>query len=320
MSFKHSLLFSDGPELLVEPITFIDIGARDSLVEPFRSLKKKHPTLLKVIAFEPENTEHEVLSRLDEGTLYFNKAVSHSEGVRKLFVTQSPGRSSMYVPNLELCNQFSTKHHRSLEVTSEQYVDCISLDIVLNNMEGLGGSFLKSDTQGSEFDICLGGENYLINECVGLTMECWNIPVYTGIKTADEVITKLRDFGFNVFNFQTGAAWHRHIPTKSLERLPQVVGLDFLAFKDADLFFGNSPTSEETLRFVMLVDLWGFPDYGLQLINHSKSPVDSTLAQLISAKILRNRKSRLFEYRPFVFHRDLLFEKLNLPKRFPLIH
>ena len=320
MSFKHSLLFTDGPKLLNEPIAFIDIGARDRLVEPFWSLKKKHPDLLKVIAFEPESAEHELLVNSDNGTFHLNKAVSHSEGVQKLYVTQSPGRSSMYIPNTVLLKQFSEKHSQGLEVVKEQLVDCVTLDSALRIIDGLGGSFLKSDTQGSEFDVCSGGVDFFTNKCVGLTMECWNIPVYEGIRTVDEVISKLRTFGFIVFNLQVGASWHRRSSTNSLERLPQIVGLDILAFKEADVFFDGLPTVEETMRFVVLADLWGFPDYALQLTNHRKSPFEPAIAESISNRILSNRKSRIFEHRPFVFHRDLLFDKLKLPKRFPLIH
>ena len=321
MSYKKkSLLFKYGNELLNSPLLFVDVGARGNLSQPFADIRKKLPKLLRVIAFEPDNSaDLQIRSSLNGETIINKAAWSHAERL-SLFVTKDDCASSVFRPNMEMKKLFQAEHMVIRDVVRNEEVEGIPLDNLMKSMEDVGGSFLKCDTQGSEFEVVSGAQIYLKNKCIGLTMECWMQPVYEGIRTVDEVIGSIMELDFEIFDIQVSAHWNRKISQNSLVRKKQVVGLDFLAFKKLDSFFALNPTNEEILRFVIIADLWGYADYSLQILNHAQCTMNPELRNEVIRKILKVRKSRNFENKKFLFHRDLLRRSFKLCPRFPLIH
>jgi len=321
MSYKRkSLLFKYGNELLKSPLLFVDIGARGNLSQPFADIRKKLPKLLRVIAFEPDNSaDLQIRSNLN-GELIVNKACwSHAEKLT-LYLTRDVSASSVFRPNMEMKKLFQAEHMVVRDVVRNVEVEGIPLDDLIKDLSDVGGSFLKCDTQGSEFEVVSGAQSYLRNKCIGLTMECWMQPVYEGTHTVDEVISSIKELDFEIFDVQVSAHWNRHISQNSLVRKKQVVGLDFLAFKKLDSFYALNPSDEEILRFVMFADLWGYADYGLQILNHVQCTMDQVLRNEVVRKLLKVRKSRNFENKKLLFQRDLLRRSLKLCPRFPLIH
>jgi FkbM family methyltransferase len=321
MSYKRkSLLFKHGNELLKSPLLFVDIGARGNLSQPFADIRKKLPKLLRVIAFEPDSSaDLQIRSNLN-GELIINKAAwSHAEKL-SLFLTKGNSASSVFRPNMEMKKLFQAEHMVIRDVARIEEVEGIPLDDLMKSMSDVGGSFLKCDTQGSEFEVVSGAQIYLKNKCIGLTMECWMQPIYEGVRTVDEVIRSIMELDFEIFDVQVSAHWNRKINQNSLVRKKQVVGLDFLAFKKLDSFFALNPTNEEILRFVIFADLWGYADYSLQILDHAQCTMNPELRNEVISKILKVRKSRNFENKKFMFHRDLLRRSFKLCPRFPLIH
>lgn len=321
MAYKQkSLFFKYGNQLLNSPLLFVDIGARGNLSQPFADIRKKMPELLKVIAFEPDNTAAQAITTNLSGEIVVNKAVwSHKEDLT-LFITRDQGSSSVFRPNQKATRDFQSKHMEPRFVTSTNVISGVALDEVMKDLTDVGGSFLKCDTQGSEYEVVSGAKNYLKTKCIGMTMECWTQPVYEGSRTVDEVITLVRELDFEIFDVQVSAAWNRRINQNSLVRKKQVVGLDFLAFKSLASFYAQSPSNEEIMRFVLLADLWGYADYALQIVNHESCSISIDFRDDIIKKLLKVRKSRNFENKNFLFHRDLVRSKFNLCPRFPLIH
>jgi hypothetical protein len=125
---------------------------------------------------------------------------------------------------------------------------------------------------------------------------------------------------FEIFDVQVSAAWNRKISQSSLVRKKQVIGLDFLAFKKLDHFYALNPSEVEIIRFVLFADLWGYPDYSLQILDHVQCTMNPELRSQLVAKITKLRKSKNFENKKFLFHRDLIRQKLRIAPRFPLIH
>ena len=321
MSYKRkSLFFKYGNQLLRSPILFVDVGARGNLSQPFADIRKRMPELLKIIAFEPDNTAAQTVSSNLHGELVVNKAVwSHKEDLT-LFITRDQSASSLFRPSQKAARDFQSKHMEPRFVTQTKKISGIALDEVMKDLTDVGGSFLKCDTQASEFEVVAGARNYLKTKCIGLTMECWTQPVYEGSRTVDEVITLVRELDFEVFDIQVSAAWNRRIDQNSLVRKKQVVGLDFLAFKKLESFYAQSPSNEEIMRFVLLADLWGYADYALQILNHESCSISPEFRDDVIKKLLKVRRSRNFENKKFVFHRDLVRLMFKFCPRFPLIH
>lgn len=321
MSYKKkSLLFKYGNELLNHPLLFVDVGARGNLSQPFADIERKLPKLLRVIRFEPDSSAQLQIRSSLSGEQIINKAAwSHAEKL-SLFITKDDSASSVFRPNMEMKKLFKAEHMVMREVVRNEEVEGFPLDDLMKSMSDVGGSFLKCDTQGSEFEVVSGAQSYLKNRCIGLTMECWTQPVYEGIQTVDKVIGSILELDFEIFDVQVSAHWNRKISQNSLVRKKQVVGLDFLAFKKLDSFFALYPTTEEILRFVIFADLWGYADYSLQILNHAQCSLNSEVRNEVIKKILKVRQSRNFENKKFLFHRDLLRRSIKLCPRFPLIH
>jgi len=321
MSYKRkSLLFKYGKELIKTPMLFVDVGARGNLSQPFADIRKKFPELLKVVAFEPDNTSALALESNLNGELVVNKAAWSRNENLTLFMTKEKSASSLFQPSQKAEKVFHSKHFEPRIVTHMEKIQGVALDEVMGDLNDVGGSFLKCDTQGSEFEVISGASNYLKTKCVGVTMECWTQPVYEGSHTVDEVISLIRKLDFEIFDVQVSAAWNRRTNLNSLVRKKQVVGLDFLAFKNMDCFYNQHPSDEEILRFVLLADLWGYADYALQILNHESCLLSHEFREELIKKLLTLRKAKNFENKNFIFHRDLLRSKFKLCPRFPLIH
>ena len=57
---------------------------------------------------------------------------------------------------------------------------------------------MKSDTQGGEWEILQGAENFIKNECLGLELELFKYYLYENIKLESEIKEFLFDYGFRV--------------------------------------------------------------------------------------------------------------------------
>jgi len=316
---RKSIFFQMGYEYLESPLCFVDVGARGEPSQPFADMQKKMPKLIRIISFEPDHSASLLINKTIGGEV-INKAAWKEETELTLFVTSDNSASSVFKPSESTAAQFDSLHFNARNVIRTEKISAIALDDALRDIEDIGGSFLKCDTQGSEFEVVVGASDFLKTRCVGLTMECWTQPVYEGLSTVDEVISLVRSLDFEIFDFQISAAWNRNLDGLSLIRKKQVVGIDFLAFKKIDSFYMTEPSAEESMRFVLLADLWGFPDLSLQILKHKSCKIDQTTRTKLVESIFKLRKSRRFENKHFIFHRDLIRSKFKIRPRFPFIH
>lgn len=317
---KKSLLFAFGETLLTDPILLVDVGARGQLSQPFHDIREKFGSRLKVVAFEPDCAASSKVEENLMGELVFNRAAWNKNEELTLYVTKNPSASSLFKPSDSARRTFASKHFVDRLTVAEQKVRGISIDDAVDGLSFARSAFFKCDTQGAEYQVAVGAEKFLRNSCVGMTMECWTQPIYEGSRTVDEVIGLVRSFGFEIFDLQVSAAWTRSSNGMSLIRKSQIVGLDFLAFKQLDKFYGLTPSTIEIVQFALLADLWGFPDYSLQILNHEKCLIEPTLKNFLLSQIVLLRKSRIYERIPLQFHRNLLKRFFGIATDFPFIH
>jgi hypothetical protein len=83
--------------------------------------------------------------------------------------------------------------------TEIRRVQCKTLDSVLKEINIFEKfHFLKIDAQGAEYQILKGGHNYLVNDCYGMQLELFTLPMYKDIKLLDEVVEYLAGLGFDL--------------------------------------------------------------------------------------------------------------------------
>ena len=185
-------------------INLIDIGSFGGLPEPWFSNASKVKFLVN---FEPNNA-------IKEGVNYitFNTAVWEREE-RKTFYIYKGFRgtgSSLFEQNYEYVQQnyeelkkrgpknlAKTWFERS-KILKTVEIDCNTLDsIILKKFPETNFDFIKIDAQGAELNILKGSEKLLEN-CIGLHLELFTIPMYKEIALIDEVERYLSKLGFKL--------------------------------------------------------------------------------------------------------------------------
>lgn len=184
-------------------INLIDVGAIGKLPSPWL---ENANSVNKLLRFEPRESASK-----SKDIISLDVAVGGENGKRAFYVykgNNSQG-SSFYEQNVEYVDVnfeelkkrgnpalAATWHERSQLVKTMQ-VNCQKLDKVLADLKYREPfDFLKVDAQGAEYEILLGAEKFLKNDCLGITLELFDIPLYKGIALRDKVVAYLDRMGF----------------------------------------------------------------------------------------------------------------------------
>jgi FkbM family methyltransferase len=184
-------------------VNLIDVGSAGMMPEPWAS----HRELIgKKLAFEPRDNESTIENVISISTTLWEKKEKRN------FYTYrglNGSGSSLFLQNYDfVLNNFDslksigpsalaqTWLERSLPVAVNR-VACSTLDSVLHELN-LSDKlhFLKIDAQGAEYQILRGAENYLLNDCYGMQLELFTVPMYKEIKLYDEVVAYVNSLGF----------------------------------------------------------------------------------------------------------------------------
>lgn len=152
--------------------------------------------ITNIIAIEPLNHTFAMLaeSYAPCGVHCIKKALSNVEEERTFYVTQGDGQGSSLLPPTKALKD-------SYEIIREEKLETIRFDSLLDMMPlaliDLGDyNCLVIDVQGHEFEVLEGMSDCLDNFNF-LNIECSEVAIYEGGKTAKEVIAYLKQKGFS---------------------------------------------------------------------------------------------------------------------------
>ena len=279
---RHRLIFSDYVTKQGLVVTYLDVGARGDIAEPWNEFA---PNALKVIGFEPDPVEAERLSTRFPNRTYLPFALWRNEEDRPLFLNEWASTSSLLPPNDPILQQFSEQHWNGRKPIREVQVRCAPIDLILN--VGDVPDFIKLDTQGAEFEILRGAENLLSQAAPIILAETWCEEVYRGVSMTHEVMAYLYQFGYRLFDIGVAAAWRY----RGLERFRckrRLIGLDVLFVKDASYL--TNLAKEQLIKLIGLVELFGFRDYAMHLVNQLRSQLGEKDAMLIENSLRANER------------------------------
>ncbi len=184
-------------------INLIDVGAIGELPHPWF---KNARFVKNLIRFEPRESASN-----QPNVISLDYAVANKNETRPFYIYQgnySHG-SSLYEQNYEFVktNFDKLKHigppklaktwfERSKLLKTLQ-VNCRSLDSILDTID-TKYDFLKIDAQGAEYEILVGAEKFLQEDCLGLQLEMFNLPMYKGIKLKIDLVKYLSEKGFEL--------------------------------------------------------------------------------------------------------------------------
>ena len=186
-------------------LNFIDIGSIGGLPEPWTMQANSIKFLLN---FEPND---QPIKKKNSTT--YNSAVWEEDTELPFYVYKGLNQtgSSLFQQNIEYVeDHFEVLKNRGDRMLAETWFDrgklintlniqCRKLDnIIAEEFPDTSFHFMKIDAQGAEYNILKGAENLLKNDCIGLHLELFTIPLYKNIILLDQVEEYLDQFGFKL--------------------------------------------------------------------------------------------------------------------------
>lgn len=174
----------------VKNLNYLDIGSRNNISGWFKIIENK----LNIIKFDE-----------DEDKILFDK-----ENFKKFYLTENPVQSSLFKPKL---NQIRYENN-------ESRLNYKILDVKVNSLDNELKDYdrqidlIKIDTQGSEYEILKGGMTIIKKDMPYIFLETWSEEYYEGITLFDEIITKMREIGYELYLLDTAAS--RRVDLKSI--------------------------------------------------------------------------------------------------------
>lgn len=208
-------------ELFKNSTTYVlDVGARDAGLETqWWRLKG----FAGYFGFEPDKIECAKLNSKSTSLQapserYFPVALAESRGERKLYITSDPACSSLYEPDDDVIKKYPDL--AAAKQVREISVPVVTLDEWWTENKSPNVSFLKIDTQGSEFDILRGGLN-ILDACVGAEIEVEFSPIYKNQPLFPEIDVFMRSRGFTLWRLYGLTHYPRNV-TKGRSRLETI--------------------------------------------------------------------------------------------------
>ncbi|HKQ45299.1 MAG TPA: FkbM family methyltransferase [Rhizomicrobium sp.] len=273
---RQKLLLSPRFPILAEgPLTYLDVGARGDLDEPWSLMP---PQSLLVVGFEPDAQECAQLNASVPSHLsrrYYPSALWSQDTVLNFSINVQPSTSSAYPANMAEIKRFAAPHVRPRETARTAAVPATTLDAIVAQ-HGLSPDFLKLDTQGAEFPILMGAKGTLSEHAIAVITETWTMEVYQGQTLSGEILTLLHQAGFSVFDFNLAAAWNSHAAAEhGLAEKPQLVGLDFLFIRR------DFASRSKVIKAAAVADIFGFPGAAIDMLDTwlARHPQDTALLE-----------------------------------------
>ena len=296
MSRKRNRALAILSDLIIEPITFVDIGARGGVI----GLKRiaKH---VRAIGVEPNPSEKEKIlsghySKDKRGYWsepkysqieYFWGAITKDTSSIDLLITSHPGASGIKRPDYDNLN-FRFKLNMTAEATKSgfsQYfevknvvsVPSLSIDKLMFRFGIEHIDYLKIDVEGDEHEV-LESISELSKKVSLVHVEVCFTPFRNSQKLFDDVFKLLRNEGFDFLTFRdiqkgykselNSTFWNKRYGFKNVEA----------TWMSADAYFIKYPKSTELKnRLALLLYSEGFMDQALICIKDNKKIYEKIL-------------------------------------------
>lgn len=186
-------------------INFIDVGSIGDLPSPWYENAHKIQHLIK---FEPRDNYSK-----NSNIITLNTALWETNCEKNFYIYKGlkGSGSSFFQQNYEYVkNNYEKIHNYGQKYLANTWfersqleriekINCYKLDDILKELaQPYDYHFLKIDSQGAEYEILKGAEDFLLETCIGLHLELFVLPLYRDIKLLSEVSAYLDSLGFDL--------------------------------------------------------------------------------------------------------------------------
>lgn len=173
---------------LHDEIIIIDGGARNKLFPPVDKINNK-----KVYAFDADPSAE----ILDKSLIKMPYGLWKNSEKVQLHIALQPTTSSIYPPNLELCDfllgpEYGTKCRKTLK---KAYVNCVSLDDLYEQGKIPQTDIIKLDVHSAEYEV-LESSKLILPETKIVLVETWGFEFHHGQKLTSHVEVLMNSYGF----------------------------------------------------------------------------------------------------------------------------
>jgi FkbM family methyltransferase len=270
-------------------INVIDIGCRGGGT-PELFFLYKHINLIGFDADKDEvdnlNENKKIASQFNK-VVFYNYALDGEEGMKTLYLTRSPGSSSLYRPSSKYTSLFNNS---GFDVMSEVQLKTEKLDVVVEKEMIKDIDFIKLDTQGTELNILKGAGKSLLPNILMVESEVEFQEMYENQPLFPELDIFLREHNFTLFYLNRV---YQRIGTINSNKYGYSKGV--LTFGDVlyvkSISASQDFTSEKIVKFIVLLANYGYYDYAREIfkLNEPKlveyAPLLEQLFQVNNSKL-----------------------------------
>jgi len=226
---------------------FLDVGAMGGPEQPqFRYLAQRN--LVTYVGIEPQESECEKLRQMFPQGIFLTEAVGNVEGEVPLHLTVSPACCSILEPNFEVLNAYPIA--TCFSVTDRMQVSLTTIEKLMKDGRMPQPDFIKCDAQGYDFEVLEGCGDVLQNT-LGIEVECQFKQIYKNQKTFFEVKQLLESYGFILRDFKHQGAFEYEVVEVNafFSKRPHLAGGDLQKIKLWEFATGiSSPLSFAQLK------------------------------------------------------------------------
>jgi FkbM family methyltransferase len=252
--------------LRADPLTVADVGA---VFGPDPRWLQLGPGTCRFLTFEPDKRSHDDGPAGPYETLALATALGHEKGEATLHLTAGEFASSLYPPNAAALDRFCTWPWH--EVVGREVLPVDTLDNCLAANPGWQPDFIKTDVEGADLDVLMGGEGALAG-ALGVQAEAAFIERNLGTPQFAAIDQFLTAHGFTLFQLLR-EHWARGNALVGPATRPQIIWADVIYFREWSAVRARvealaDPAAREglVLRHVVLLLVHGHHDTALDLV------------------------------------------------------
>lgn len=260
-------------------VSFLDIGAAGELLPRWKQIAER----LDYVGLEPHPQSRMKLESSESkfgSSVILEFAADLENGIKKIYLTKDPEKSSFFKPNIELLSRFPDLER--FELVEEFPLHTKSLDDLLKD----DIDFMKLDVQGCELRVLMGAERAL-TKCFGVEVEVEFSQLYRGQPLFGDLCEFMEEHNFTFMDFTNLCRWERD----KLEGYGQCVFGDALFLKNPEQVDFDSTSDAKLLSYLTILLLYKRIDLIEQIYDSLAFKRQRVLSEFESA--YRNRKKKI---------------------------